>query len=234
MLEVEELRVPRPNFAVCASSLKLPAGARVTLLGPSGGGKSTLLRALVGLEAHAKVKGLRWNGQDLAEAPPYRRPFGWLPQELGLWPHMTAQAHVAFARTRGRSAAADVTDAALLERLGLAARARALPAQMSGGERQRLAFARVLAQQPAWAVLDEPFSNLDPVLARDLADEFQALAHRHGMGLLQVTHQLQAPAGDEIFWVIEAGALTHTGPWQAMRESPATPWIERFVALHSF
>lgn len=233
MLELERLTVQRAGFQVHVNHLSLPPGQRVTLIGPSGGGKSTLLRALVGLEPGALVAGLRWGGRDIAAAAPHQRPFGWLPQDLGLWPHMSAEAHVAFSRTRGASASATQSDRQVLADLGLAHRAQALPGELSGGERQRLAFARVMALQPAWAILDEPFSHLDPVMANELAHSFRALAKRLGMGLIQVLHQLQRPSDDDWFWALEQGQLTQTGRWAQLRQSPATPWIERFVALQS-
>jgi ABC-type Fe3+/spermidine/putrescine transport system ATPase subunit len=233
VLEIDEIRVQRPGFGVRVGGISLPAGRRLTIIGPSGCGKSTFLRALVGLEPQAQVRGLRWNTQDISAAPPHNRPFGWLPQELGLWPHLSALQHLAFARSRGRWVQPDTDDEALLFEVGLQQRASALPAQLSGGERQRLAFARVMALQPAWAVLDEPFSHLDPVMATELAESFQALAQRLGMGLIQVSHQVQRPAPDDWFWAMENGALTQAGPWAALKTSPATPWIERFVALQS-
>jgi molybdate transport system ATP-binding protein len=179
------------------------------------------------------VQGLRWQAQDISAAPPHRRPFGWLPQELGLWPHLSALGHLAFARSRGRSAQPSEEDAALLAEVGLTHRATALPAQLSGGERQRLAFARVMALQPAWAVLDEPFSHLDPVMSSELAQSFQALAQRLGMGLIQVSHQVQRPAADDWFWAMEDGSLTQSGPWAEFVNAPATAWIARFVSLQS-
>lgn len=233
MLEIDEIRVQRPGFGVRVGGVSLSAGMRLTIIGPSGGGKSTFLRALVGLEPLAQVRGLRWQAQDISATPPHRRPFAWLPQELGLWPHLSGLAHLAFARTRGRSVRPSGEDEALLSEVGLAHRADALPAQLSGGERQRLAFARVMALQPAWAVLDEPFSHLDPVMATELAQSFHALTQRLGMGLIQVSHQVQRPADDDWFWAMESGALTQTGPWAELKTSPATPWIERFVGLQS-
>ena len=233
MLEIDEIRVQRPGFCVRVGGVSLPAGRRLTIIGPSGCGKSTLLRAMVGLEPLAQVRGLRWQTQDISTAPPHRRPFGWLPQELGLWPHLSALGHLAFARSRGRSAQPNDDDEQLLAQVGLTPRAKALPAQLSGGERQRLAFARVMALQPAWAVLDEPFSHLDPVMAHDLAQSFQALAQRLGMGLIQVSHQVLRPDDDEWFWALEDGALTQAGRWADFKQQPATPWIARFVALQS-
>lgn len=235
MLELEALRVQRTGFVLQLGGQRLAAGARLTIVGPSGGGKSSLLRAMLGLDPAAQVLGLRWQGVDLAPLPLHRRPFAWLPQELGLWPHLSAAAHVVFARTRGRQVVPQADDLALLAQVGIGHRAMALPAQLSGGERQRLAFARVIAQQPAWAVLDEPFANLDPVLTETLDQRFLALAKDRGMGLIQVSHQVgrhqRSSRSDEPFWVIEAGRLSQSGTWHDLQQHPATPWISRFVAL---
>ena len=231
MLELGHVSIQRQGWGLQVQDLALAAGERVTLVGPSGCGKSTLLRALVGLEPGAQVRGLRWQSSDISAAAPHRRPFGWLPQELGLWPHLSAGGHVAFARSRGASAQLDAADEEVLALVGLEHKAGALPAQLSGGERQRLAFARVIAQRPAWAVLDEPFSSLDPVMADELSQSFKALTQRLGMGLIQVMHQLHRPADEERFWILEAGRLTQDAQWSNLKAQPATPWIRRFVAL---
>lgn len=231
MLELDELSVQRRGFGVRVGGLNLASGGRVTVIGPSGSGKSTLLRSLIGLEAAARVRGLRWQGAELAHEPPHRRPFGWMPQDLGLWPHLRAVEHVAFVRSRGRRAAPSPQDHAVLEQLGLAHRADALPAFLSGGERQRLAFARIFASEPALAVLDEPFSHLDAVLAHSLGAAFRALAEARGISVVQVNHQVEHPQDDDLFWVLEDGRLTQTGRWLELKGNPCTPWIERFVAL---
>lgn len=233
MLEVDRLSVRHGDFEVCVDGLRLPAAQQVTLVGPSGSGKSTLLRALIGLEPRARVQGLRWQGVDIADAPPHARPFGWQPQELGLWPSLRAVEHVAFARTRGRHARAQDADLLVLQQVALAHRAQAFPATLSGGEQQRLAFARVIAVRADWALLDEPFAHLDAVLAHELEQAFGAVAREQGMGMIRVSHQVRAPRDDELFWVMEQGRLTQTGRWADLAERPATPWIARFVALQS-
>jgi len=177
------------------------------------------------------VRGLRWLARDISNEPPHKRPFGWLPQELGLWPHLGALAHVAFARSRGRSSRATDGDLQLLADVGLARRAQALPSQLSGGEQQRLAYARVVAMHPPWAVLDEPFSHLDPVTDTELAENFRVLAARIGMGMIQVSHRVRKPHNEEWFWALENGKLTQAGYWADLKTAPATPWIARFVAL---
>jgi ABC-type Fe3+/spermidine/putrescine transport system ATPase subunit len=231
VLEIDELTVQRPGLRVHVAGLVVSAGQQITVIGPSGGGKSTLLRSLIGLEPVAQLRGLRWQGLDISQAPPHERPFGWLPQELGLWPHLSAAEHVAFSRTRGRHTMPVDGDQEVLAVVGLTHRMHALPADLSGGERQRLAFARVIALRPAFAVLDEPFSHLDPVMAHDLAAAFQQLARTHSIGLIQVSHQLVSPRSDEWFWVIESGKLVQSDTWKTLQSQPATPWIERFVAL---
>ncbi|MEO6664934.1 MAG: ATP-binding cassette domain-containing protein [Rubrivivax sp.] len=231
MLEIDDVAVRRAGFALQVSGLRVAPLARVTVIGPSGGGKSTLMRAVAGLEPSARVRGLRWQGRTLDDAPPHRRPFGWMAQDLGLWPHLRADQHVAFARSRGRNASVGDADRQVLEQVGLDHRSHARPSQLSGGERQRLAFARVLAGAQAWALLDEPFSQLDPVIAHDLGRAFTALAQKRGLGVIQVSHHVRQPAGAEMFWVIEGGALVQAGHWQQLRESPETPWIARFVEL---
>lgn len=233
MLEAGGMVLNRTGFSLEVGHLSVAAGQRVTLIGPSGSGKSTLLRTLAGLEPEARCKTLAWQGQDLAASPPQRRPFGWLAQGLGLWPHLSALQHVAFARTRGRSIRPVPEDSQTLEQVRLSHRPQALPGSLSGGEQQRLAFARVMAQRPAFALLDEPFSHLDPVTADELDRSFRALARDSGMGLLQVSHQVGRPADDEMFWALEAGKLTQTGTWASLKQHAATPWIARFVALQS-
>ncbi len=230
MLEIDRLSVQRGRFQLAVKQLRLHRGQRLTVVGPSGGGKSTLLRAMVGLEEGARTDGLLWEGRDISASAPHQRPFGWLPQDLGLWPHLSAQAHVAFARTRGASVKAIEADLDVLARLGIERQAHALPGELSGGEQQRLAFARIIAMQPAWAVLDEPFSHLDPVLGHELASSFRKLASRLGMGLIQVLHHLLVPDDDELFWALENGQLTQAGTWAEFKHAPATPWIEKFVA----
>ncbi len=231
MLEIDEVSVTRAGFCLQVQGLRaLPAG-RVTVIGPSGGGKSTWMRAVAGLEPTAQVRGLRWNGQTLDGAAPHRRPFGWMAQDLGLWPHMRADQHVAFARSRGGKVAPSEGDMDVLKQVGLAHRAHARPGQLSGGERQRLAFARVLAGAQAWALLDEPFSQLDPVIAHDLGHAFVALAQARGLGVIQVSHHVRQPAETETFWVIEEGRLSQAGRWSELKAAPKSPWITRFVEL---
>lgn len=232
MLKINRLRVQRQAFVLQADRLEAPDGGRVTVIGPSGSGKSTLLRVMAGLDVVGKVEfEASWREQPLAGLRPDHRPFGWLSQDLGLWPHMTAVEHVAFARTRGRSRQTAAADLTLLARVGLAHRDSALPANMSGGERQRLAFARVMAQRPAWALLDEPFSSLDVVTADRMAEEFSMLAAEHGIGIIQVTHQIVRPSAADQVWVVEQGGVVQAASWQDLIRKPHSSWIEQFLSL---
>lgn len=233
MFELTGFVLQRPDFTLRIPALTLPAGETVTVIGPSGGGKSSLVRALLGLEPSARFDTLRWQGQDLRGAMPHQRPFGWLSQDLGLWPHLSAGQHLAFARTHGASLKAAQADEQLLHRVGLASKLHARPGAMSGGERQRLALARVFAAQPELAFLDEPFSNLDPVTADQMLECFNELSAHAGAASVRVMHWMKQPHGDDRFWVIENGSLVQDARWHQLKREPSTPWTAQFAALHA-
>ncbi|RTH97490.1 peptide ABC transporter ATP-binding protein [Thermus scotoductus] len=148
------------------------------LLGESGVGKTTLLKALAGL---VPAEGRPYGG-----LPPERRPVGYLPQDLALFPHMTAWENVAFPLAGGNRKARAL---ALLERVGLEEHVHKRPNQLSGGQKQRVALARALARNPEILLLDEPTSALDPEMVGEVLDVMRDLA-RGGMTMLVVTHEM--------------------------------------------
>lgn len=169
-------------------SLSIAAGACVTLCGPSGCGKTTLLRLIAGLETpdEGAVAIVEMNG---GTRPPYDGTIGMVFQDLALWPHMRAARHLGFV-LRGRGLARWERRGRIHELLtltGLDAVARSYPAQMSGGEQQRLAIARALATEPRLLLLDEPFANLDAVLRERLTCEL-ARRKEAGVTLVIATH----------------------------------------------
>ena len=143
--------------------LRVAAGECLAIAGPSGAGKTTILRAVAGLRSGAKVS---LGANDWTRLPPERRPVGFVFQDHALFPHLSARGNVAYASTEAR---ADE----LLERFGVAHRAHARPRELSGGERQRVALARALARDPQVLLLDEPLSSLD---VRTRADATRQLA----------------------------------------------------------
>ncbi len=174
--------------------LAVAAGERLVVVGPSGGGKTTLLRLAAGLDA-PDAGAVLLEGRIVSEAgrivvPPGERGVGMVFQELALWPHMTVRENVAFPLRARRVPRAERERrvAELLELVGLPGLADRRPAQLSGGQRQRVALARALAPAPRLLLLDEPFSSLDPELARRLRGDLVALQERLGFTLVHVTH----------------------------------------------
>jgi len=185
--------------------LDVAAGEVVCLLGPSGGGKSTLLRLLNGLET-ADAGEVRIGGEPLAQPSQLsallglgsgrlaqqRRHLGMVFQQFNLFPHLTAAENVASgpmfshgtARTEAMAAAQR-----LLERVGLPEKAGAYPDRLSGGQQQRVAIARALAMQPRVLLFDEPTSALDPEMVAEVLDVMLALS-REGMTMVVVTHEI--------------------------------------------
>ncbi|MCC6796455.1 MAG: ATP-binding cassette domain-containing protein [Candidatus Hydrogenedentes bacterium] len=174
-------------------SFRVEAENAIALLGASGCGKTTLLRVIAGLEDadNGEVRiGARVVSSPRAVVPPEQRGIGMVFQDLALWPHMRAWRHLEFVlRGRGKNRRERLEIAKeTLARLGLAHRANAFPAEMSGGEQQRLAFARAMVTEPALLLLDEPFSNLNAELRESLLIELQRQMHERKVAVVIATH----------------------------------------------
>lgn len=196
-------------------------GEVITIVGPSGGGKSTLLRCLNYLtpfeRGSIEIAGFTLTpdlGRDASsKIRELRAAVGMVFQELHLFPHLSVLDNITLAArvVHKRPAADALRDAReLLDRLGLGDRGDAYPAQLSGGQKQRVAIARALAQKPRVLLFDEPTSALDPALRDDVMNVMRSLA-RDGMTMLIVTHDtaLASELADRI-WTIEGGTLTAT------------------------
>jgi iron(III) transport system ATP-binding protein len=166
------------------------------LLGSSGVGKSTLLRAIAGfITPQAGTITLRGepmviDGREVT--PAERRGVGMVFQDHALFPHMTAAENIAFGLDAWSSDEASSRCDEMLALVGLADRAEALPEVLSGGQRQRIALARALAPRPTLLLLDEPFASLDAELRRELADELRTILQREQVAALLVTHDHRA------------------------------------------
>lgn len=188
MLALETLRLEQGDFSLEAD-WSVDAGARVAVIGPSGAGKSTLLMGLAGFVPVARGRVL-WDGKDIAGLPPGARPLSVLFQEENLFGHMSVAQNVGLGlRADLRLGAADVARvAASLDRVGLAGLGQRKPRDLSGGQRSRVALARVLLRQRPVLLLDEPFAALGPALKREMLGLVGDIAGESGATVLMVTH----------------------------------------------
>lgn len=212
--------------------LEVASGEVLALLGPSGSGKTTALRIILGFLAPAS--GAVRLGADVVSqdghvlVPPEERGLGVVFQDLALWPHLTAAGNLAFGlAARGVPREERETRIrAMLGRVGLADRAGRYPGDLSGGERQRVAIARALVLEPRAVLLDEPLSNLDVSLKRELLGFFRELLKERRATALYVTHDLREAAvvADRIA-AMEAGRIVQTGSLEALRARPASAFV---------
>jgi putative ABC transport system ATP-binding protein len=197
-LVLENLSLTLPSAAgpveiLCGLNVRVAAGERVALVGPSGSGKSSLIAVAAGLERPSGGRVLLF-GQDLAKldedgrARMRRGRVSLVFQAFHLLPSMTAEENVAAPLEIARIPNAAATARAWLERVGLGARMRHYPHQLSGGEQQRVALARAMAPAPALIFADEPTGNLDAANARRVAGLLFDLTAQTGASLVLVTH----------------------------------------------
>jgi osmoprotectant transport system ATP-binding protein len=225
---------PRP--AVDDLSITIPAGEICVLIGPSGGGKSTAMRMVNRLisitEGDITIDGESINKLDPVEL---RRGIGYVIQQIGLFPHMTAEANVATvprllgwekARTRDR-----VRE--LLELVGLDPDEHAdrYPAQLSGGQRQRVGLARAMAVDPPLMLMDEPFGAIDPVTRERLQNDFLRLHREVRKTVIFVTHDIDEAIkmGDHICLLRQGGKLAQYGTPEEILANPADDFVADFV-----
>lgn len=207
LLNVSELSI-RYGDRTVLEGVTFEAGSteRIALIGPNGSGKSTLLRAVLGLVSPASGR--------IDRAPdstaPQRAPFGYVPQSLDLWEHLTAREHLSLlpSPTNSNAGASSGAAATLLNQLGLLAKLDAKASTLSGGQRQRLALARALWRQPSLLLLDEFTSSLDPATANEvMAVLLSDLLPKHSL-VLFATHNLSfARRFATRFLFIEEGRL---------------------------
>ena len=212
-------------------SVHVPAGSLTALLGPSGGGKSTLLRTIAGLEmpdaGHVRIE-----GRDVTGVPPQERGVGMVFQHYAAFKHMTVRDNVAFGlriRKRPRAAIKQRVDD-LLELVQLGGLADRYPHELSGGQRQRMALARALAIEPSVLLLDEPFGALDARVRQDLRAWLRDMHQKLPVTTLFVTHDQEEAMelADQIV-VISHGKVEQAGSAAEIYDAPASEFVMNFI-----
>ena len=202
-----------------------------TLLGPSGCGKTTLLRLVAGFEI-ADSGLIRIEGQDVTNAPPFRRPVNTVFQNYALFPHLTVEQNVAFSLEEQRLPRDQIRQRVgeALEMVRMQTYARRRPSDLSGGQQQRVALARALAPRPKLLLLDEPLSALDLKLRKEMQIELKQLQAEAGITFLFVTHdQDEALALSDRVAVMQGGRILQMGPPREIYEAPTHRFVADFI-----
>jgi osmoprotectant transport system ATP-binding protein len=222
------------NQALHPTDLTVPTGRTTVLIGPSGCGKSTLIRVMIGL-IRPDAGTVSLNGTDItpANARQLRLHMGYVVQDGGLFPHLTARANVilmarllAWKDDRIQKRLTELTELTQFPADGL----DRYPAQLSGGQRQRVSLMRALMLDPDLLLLDEPLGALDPIIRSDLQTDLKRIFQALDKTVVLVTHDLGEAAffGDTIV-LLRDGHIVQEGTLDAFVKSPADPFVTRFV-----
>ncbi|MBY4718088.1 amino acid ABC transporter ATP-binding protein [Ralstonia mannitolilytica] len=236
MIEIRDLQKHFGDHHVLRGvSLHVNKGEVVCLIGPSGSGKSTVLRCINGLESYdggeIRAFGERVD-QHSKTIHTLRSRMGMVFQRFNLFPHRSVLENVMEGPVYVKGERPEVARTkamALLEKVGLAAKAEAYPAQLSGGQQQRVAIARALAMEPEAMLFDEPTSALDPELVGDVLEVMRALA-REGMTMIVVTHEMgfAREVADRVCF-LHSGTIVEEGPAAQVLGAPRQPRTQDFL-----
>ena len=215
-------------------SLKVPAGAFVSILGPSGCGKTTLVKIVAGYLKPLAGRVLL-HGSDITNVPPGKRNTGMVFQNLALFPHMSARGNVAFGLEARGLPSSEIHQRveAMLDQVGLKPDERnRQPGNLSGGQQQRVALARALVIQPSLLMLDEPLSNLDSHLRDQMRGLIRQVQRDTRVTTMMVTHDPEeAMAMSDLIAVMNQGTIVEVGTGRDLYQRPRSAFVARFLGL---
>lgn len=235
-IQVKDLNKSFGDFqAVNQVSFDIEKGKLIGFLGPSGGGKTSILRMLAGLETPSSGD-IFFHGKRVNDLPPQERGIGFVFQNYALFKHMTVFDNIAFGLKVKKQNKALIKERVqyLVELTGLKGFEHRYPHQLSGGQRQRVAFARALAPEPQLLLLDEPFAAIDAKIRTELRTWLKDMISELGITSIFVTHDQEEAieVADEIM-IISKGNLEQKGtPWDIYK-NPQTPFVASFIGESS-
>ena len=232
MLMLTDLSIRAGDFALDDVSLTVETGEYFVLMGPTGSGKSLLVKAVCGL-GRVGSGSIHLKGRDVTNLEPRRRKVGYVPQESALFEHLTVEANVTFAlrvaglsRRRARNEVAPIADT-----LGITALLGRSTLNLSGGERQKVALGRALAGRPGLLVLDEPLSALDEPTGCEICGVLKQVQSQFNVTTLHVCHNpREADALADRVGVMTTGRLAQVGTLADLIAHPADPVVARLLA----
>jgi iron(III) transport system ATP-binding protein len=241
LIEVKDVVKKYDDFtALRGINLSVEEGEFLCLLGPSGCGKTTLMRSIAGLES---IEGgsISVGGNLYSEPgfmlPPERRKLGMVFQSYALWPHMTVHKNIAYTLKTNGWPKAKVSDriTEVLDLVGLHGLDQRYPAQLSGGQMQRVALARSIAPEPRVLLFDEPLSNLDSKLREKMRFELRRIQQSVGITAIYVTHdQSEAMVVADRIALLSDGQVQQMGSATDLYEEPSSPFAADFMGVTNF
>ena len=231
-LVVNGLDLAVGGFALHGVDLECRPGEYHALLGPTGSGKSTLMRCLLGLYRPDAGR-ILLAGEDITAAPPERRGMSYVPQDYALFPHLNVEHNIRFGLD-GRAVDADAMVHQLCDMLGIQALRQRSVRHLSGGERQKLALARALATRPRVLLLDEPFSSIDESGKRKLWMDMREIMDDIGVTTIHITHNLEEACamGDRLSILLD-GRIAQTATHRELLQQPASAAVARFLGYRN-
>jgi molybdate/tungstate transport system ATP-binding protein len=233
MIDVKDLLIKFPGFALQDINLSIPDGEFFMLIGPTGAGKTLVLEAIAGIvpitSGHIFVK-----GKEITRLPPEQRGTSIVYQDYSLFPHLSVLKNITYGLRyhKNNSKASKKWVTWLMDQLGLQPLAQRSIHNLSGGEKQRIALARALAVNPSVLLLDEPLSALDPDFREDIRDLLKKLHREVETTFLMVTHDFaEAMFLGERMAVLNYGKIDQIGPVQEVFKKPATPFVAKFMGI---
>ncbi len=233
MVEIKNLAFAQGDFRLFIEHLQIPVHHCHALLGPSGAGKSTLLHLLLGLK-EPQGGDILVDGGSILHLPPHKRGFGYVPQHLALFPHLSVQENIYYPLKAQKKS----PDRAFLDELfalsGLGPLLGRYPKSLSGGERQRVALVRALAAKPRLLLLDEPFSALDPNLKYELWELLKRLQRELRLTILLITHNLQeAFVLSHTCSVMQEGLIAQSDETKRLFYRPKKLSVAKYLGIHN-
>jgi thiamine transport system ATP-binding protein len=223
------------HLALEGIDLEVPSGQLLSVLGPSGSGKSSLLRVVAGLERPATGQ-VRVDGRDVTQLPTHERGVGLMFQDYALFPHRDVAGNVAFGlRMQGQEPAAiRARVAEVLDMVGLPGAGARSVSTLSGGEQQRVALARALAPRPTLLMLDEPLGSLDRSLRERLPQELRSIFEALAVTVLYVTHdQEEASSVADRIVLLRDGRIEADAEPELLWRAPPTAFAARFLGFRN-
>lgn len=234
MLEIRNLSKNQGKFSLKDINLKIVDGTIQAIIGPTGCGKTTLLEVILGLRPADRGQ-IILNGKDITRRPPYERGFAYVPQDLALFPHLTAEENILFGVKYGSYRENHLSKELLYEIIRFFGIEKILPKKinlLSGGEKQRVALARALAPGSKYLLLDEPFGALHPGIRREIWNLVRDIQRRFNLTIILVSHDIEETLflADFINIMID-GKIVQSDRKEIVYQNPLTKEVASYFGI---